>query len=527
MVGSGSKTAWLSVVVLFFLCAFSFNTYAQQPKCNVVGKVVDENNFPVAYASVAVYVSMTPVAGTMSDENGEFALKLLQSSESMRLVVEFMGYHKSEKSFVPNLSRFDIGTILLKEDAISLGEVVVTAKETAQKSSVEHTVINASSNLASSKGTAFDILRSSSSVTVSNEVVSIRGNSNILILIDGIPTTASDLSTIPAANIKSIEVITNPDASYDSGGTGGIINIVSKKISGDGFSGLIAANYGFNHYVTGNMAFSYVRPKVAWRLSYNTKYEDDIINTTLDRKVKGSGYELYQQMQAAKYTFNTNIALGADFKINSRNRLNVDFKFILPRLNTEQSLKNSIVESGSQRYEQRYNDVTWNRENLETSVVYSHTIRPEVSDITVKGSVSKIWGHRPSYYFVDGHPVNKSVSGGSPFLPSLQADYKHKYKCGTLSAGAKLTYRSNDIYHQFYEKGSGGWHSVPALSSDLLHTETIPAIYAMFSSGEAKRFSYKVGLRGEFSHVTLKSRRENADGSNNSFFYLYGFTQGK
>ena len=44
---------------------------------------------------------------------------------------------------------------------------------------------------------------------------------------DGIPTTASDLSTIPAGNIKSIEVITNPDASNDASGTGGIINIVS------------------------------------------------------------------------------------------------------------------------------------------------------------------------------------------------------------------------------------------------------------------------------------------------------------
>ena len=78
-----------------------------------------------------------------------------------------------------------------------------------------------------SKGTAIDILRSASSVSVSNDEIAIRGNKNILVLMDGVPTTASDLSTIPAANIQSIEVITNPDASHDAGGTGG--NIISKR----------------------------------------------------------------------------------------------------------------------------------------------------------------------------------------------------------------------------------------------------------------------------------------------------------
>lgn len=107
--------------------------------------------------------------------------------------------------------------------------------------------------MASSKGSAIDVLSSASSVTISNDVISIRGNSNILVLMDGIPTTVSDLSAIPAANIKNIDIITNPDASYDAGGTGGIINIVSKKGTAKGFSGVVAANYGFNHFVTGTV----------------------------------------------------------------------------------------------------------------------------------------------------------------------------------------------------------------------------------------------------------------------------------
>ena len=141
-------------------------------------------------------------------------------------------------------------------------------------------------------------------------------------------------------------------------------------------------------------------------------------------------------------------------------------------------------------------------------------IKPEVSDVSVRGSVSKIWGHRPSYYYLEGVQTAYSESGGSPFIASVQADFKQKFKAGMLTAGAKLTYRSNDIYHQFYE---GGEYS-DAFSNDLLHTELIPAAYVLFSSKIGKKFTYKAGLRGEFSTVTLTSSHEGLDVRNNDFF---------
>jgi outer membrane receptor protein involved in Fe transport len=223
-------------------------------------------------------------------------------------------------------------------------------------------------------------------------------------------------------------------------------------------------------------------------------------------------------MQATKYTFNNNIALGADFRINPRNRLSIEAKCILPRLNIKQDLHNTFTDKGNHREENRQNDITWNRENLEASITYTHLFKPEVSDITIKGSVSKIWGHRPSYYSVDGIPTNHSISGGSPFIPALQADYKYKFRRGTLSSGIKLTYRQNDIYHQFYTMSDNDWAYTESLSNDLLHTELIPAAYAMYASRIGKKFSYKIGIRGEFSTVTLNSKHEAIDKQVNSFF---------
>ena len=252
-------------IILLAMLIIPVQAYAQQARCTVSGRVIDGMNSPVAYASVSVYKDNSPLTGTITDHEGKFSLKVAQGTDSCQLVVEFIGYSKVSQEFVSDKSQLNLGAIVLKEDAISLEGATVSAKEVVQKSTVEHTTINASSNISSGKGTAIDILRSASSVSVADNGIFIRGNSNILVLMDGVPTTASDLSTIPAGNIKSIEVITNPDASHDASGTGGIINIISKKTSVQGFSGIVAANYGFNHFVTANAAFAYNKSKASYR----------------------------------------------------------------------------------------------------------------------------------------------------------------------------------------------------------------------------------------------------------------------
>lgn len=505
------------IITTIFLI-FLHNHSNAQNLFNIKGTIVDDNNEGISYVSVIINEKGKTLSGTLTDDNGNFSFKAKCQPGNYTLVIEFIGYAKKEIEIKLSGSALNLGNIILKEDAIQLQSAIISTKTDITRSSVEHTVINASANMSADKGTALDLLRTSSSVNIINDAISIRGNTNILVLIDGVPTTVTDLSAIPAANIKSIDIVTNPDASYDAGGTGGVINIKSNKTSIKGFSGMISANYGFNHFVTGNIALSYAKPTSSWRFSYNTRYEDDIIQTTLQRHLHSNGNQTFQEMTATKYTYNNNISLGSDFKINSRNSISLDAKCILPRNNLRQDLYNNFIKSESKSSETRHNDVTWNRENIEGIITYKHIITPEISDIIIKGSISKIWGHRPSHYYLEGIEVNRSNSGGSPFISSIQADFRHKFKGGTLSAGAKLTYRSNDIYHQFYKWSGENWEYSAAFSNDLLHTETIPAAYVMFTSKIGKRFSYKAGFRGEYSIVTLQSNHENLNKTNGDFF---------
>ncbi len=514
-----TSTKHFFILCLFFV--FNLNVFAQNNILSIKGKVIDENGTPLPFVSVAVYQDDKIITGTITNDDGVFTLKVQQSDKELRLAFDFVGYIKEEIRIIPNKAKIELVDIVLKEDVVMLDDIIISSTAVSHKSTVEHTTINASANIASSKGSALDILSTSSSVSVQNEEISIRGNKNILVLMDGIPTTITDLSTIPAANIKSIDVITNPDASYDSEGTGGIINIIMKKESAKGFSGVVAANYGFNHFVTGNAAFSYNGKKASYRLNYNTKYEDDIINSSLTRLMKESGSLITQQMKSNRYTFNNNVSFGADFRINKKNIVTVDLKYMSPRLNVKQDLHN-IIENveivNIVNEENRHNDVIWNRDNIEAVLMYRHIIKPEISDISFRGSVSKIWGKRPSYYYVGDDLMNYSNSGGSPFISNFQTDFKQKLNKGTLSAGAKVTYRSNDIYHEFYSWENEDWIYSQSFSNDLLHTELIPAAYVMFSSKNIGKFNYKLGLRGEYSIVTLDSKHENINTRNDDIF---------
>ena len=506
------------LLLSFILLILSINIFAQNNISLIKGKVTDENDLALPYVSVAVYQDNKIITGTITNDDGVFTLKVQRSDKEICLTFDFVGYVKEEIRLIPDKATFNIGDIILKENVVMLDDVVVSSTAVSHKSTVEHTTINASANMDSSKGSALDILSTSSSVSIQNEEISIRGNKNILVLMDGIPTTITDLSTIPAANIKSIDVITNPDVSYDSEGTGGIINIIMKKGNAKGFSGAAAANYGFNHFVTGNAAFSYNGRNTSYRFNYNTKYEDDVINSSLYRFMKESGNIIKQQMISDRYTFNNNVSLGADFRINKKNTLTLDFRYMSPKLNVKQNLHNIIEISDVVEEENRHNDVTWNRDNIEAVIMFRHIIKPDVSDISFRGSVSKIWGRRPSYYHVGDILQNYSNSGGSPFITNFQADYKQKLDKGSLSAGLKITYRSNDIYHDFYSWENGEWIYSQSFSNDLLHTEMIPAAYIMFSSKNIGKFSFKAGLRGEYSIVTLDSRHENIKSEDDDIF---------
>lgn len=92
----------------------------------IVGRVVDEEDQPVSYASV--YFKTKPENGTVTDNNGYFRVVF---NDNDSLIVSFIGY--ATKSYASRRLTEDVLQIRLKQQPIMLEETVVAGKTTRNK----------------------------------------------------------------------------------------------------------------------------------------------------------------------------------------------------------------------------------------------------------------------------------------------------------------------------------------------------------------------------------------------------------
>ncbi|MGZ6037603.1 MAG: TonB-dependent receptor plug domain-containing protein, partial [Phenylobacterium sp.] len=130
----------------------------------------------------------------------------------------------------------------------TVGEVVVTGQAQAPvQVSIDRKSYDVSKDLQAQSGAIGDALRNVPSVQVDPQGnVSLRGDSNVTILIDGKPASqfegdnrALALQSMPASSIERVEVVTNPSAEFRADGSAGIINLITRKARGTGVTGAV------------------------------------------------------------------------------------------------------------------------------------------------------------------------------------------------------------------------------------------------------------------------------------------------
>lgn len=494
--------------------------YAKEQPTILKGRVVEADGTPVMYAAVRLVADMKNVAGTLTDTTGLFLLngpfdgkyEFKVNSIGYEDIVQKITIHKGET--------LDLGKIVVKQNDVLLEGVVVVGEAASKNVTLEKTRINLASNMSTTTGSVIDALRGSSAVSVDgNGQVSIRGNSNVLILVDGIPTTLDGLAGIPSANVQSIDIVTSPDVKYDSEGTGGIINIVSKKQMSNAFTAMASANYGFNNLFNANLAMSYNTGRWGLRMNYNGRYEKDRIESELHRNILPISTILDQLIDANKKTTGQNVGVNISYKVTKKDVLALDFKAGFPRMNNLQTMHNHYVIDGAASDKVRLTDITFNREMYEGALNYKHIFDPGKREFSTMLSLSAINGHRPSYYYEDDFMTQYSESGGHPRIVAFQLNYMSTLGKGKLETGVKMTYRKNNIDHKMYERDeTDSWQMSLPLSNDLKHREYIPAAYVMYSSKLSKKLSYKAGVRFEYIHVALRGEKDNLDETSDYFF---------
>lgn len=206
---------------------------------NITGKVADDNGTPLSFINVVLLQSSdsTFIAGTITDDEGTFLFESQVKTPAI-LQLSAIGYATTTRSIT---SGGDLGTINMATQSVELGEVVVKSQRpvTAIKNNALVTTV-AGSQLEHA-GTANDVLTQVPMVLGRDGNFEVFGKGSPLIYINGRQVhDMNQLAQLNSADIKNIEVITNPGAKYDAS-VKSVIRINTKKPQGEGFSGDIRA----------------------------------------------------------------------------------------------------------------------------------------------------------------------------------------------------------------------------------------------------------------------------------------------
>ncbi|MAI23741.1 MAG: hypothetical protein CL828_06760 [Crocinitomicaceae bacterium] len=256
----------------------------KQSICTVSGIVTEvDNGAAIPFASVALLSirDSSIVAGQLAAEDGSFSMVELPFGR-YRLLINFMGYasFRSDPFLLSprTTTSYNAGTIGLNPRMNVLEEAVVIEEASSLEMLIDRRVFKVGNDLSAAGGTASELLVNVPSVAVDIDGnVSLRGSSQVQILIDGRPSGLTGaaqnafLEQIPASSIDRVEVITNPSAKYDPDGMAGILNIILKKNKLRGFHGQGQATPGTggNHNASLSLNYKNERFSVFSSASWN------------------------------------------------------------------------------------------------------------------------------------------------------------------------------------------------------------------------------------------------------------------
>jgi outer membrane receptor protein involved in Fe transport len=530
------------ILSIFLVTLASAVTLAQSQEGNgkITGVVLDNSNQqPVEFATVALEDPKTkkPVNGTVADEKGKFTIPKVANG-TYRVVISFIGY---ENIVVENVvitdkkNHIDLGTQKISTSVKELDEVVVEGQRNLVEEKVDRTVYNAENDATTKGGDGTDVLRRVPMLTVDSDGnVSLRGNQNIRVLINNKPSTiaatsvADALKQIPADQIKSVEVITSPSAKYDAEGSAGIINIITKKNTMQGFTlgmdasaGYRGANLGLNSsYRTGKMGFSLGG---FGRSNYNVT--GDFLNNQLTtRTVNGAEVQTLTTQQAS--TLNRglfgNYNFGWDYDINKYNSLTASVRFGARNGRNFQDdlLTQGYNSSGALMTNSLRNvDVKDISENVDASLTYTRSFETAGREFSVLGSFNR---NNRTNNFLNSITLKNNVNIDSLLRNdnksfnqemTIQADYETPLgKNQKLEIGGKDISRSVSSRYQYFSSLNGGAY-IPVvgsnLSNDFDYNQNIMAGYLSYTLNLPKQYSIKAGSR--FEHTDINANYANQE----------------
>ncbi|MBA3828750.1 MAG: TonB-dependent receptor [Taibaiella sp.] len=513
--------------LLLFIVSIFLPGFLLAQTGTVTGKLVDAQNKPVAYATVTLMrTDSSVVNGDLSADDGTFKIAntgmgtFALRINAIGLTPKIVGnVQVSAASPVKNL-----GNIKVVTSTTSLKEVSITGERPLMEMSVDKKVFNVEKNTTTAGGSASDVLQNVPSVSVDVDgTVSLRGKTDVTILIDGKPSTLlggdvqSALQSLPASSIESVEVITNPSAKYDAQGLTGIINIITKKDNKLGINGNVTLGVGTRDKYNGNLGLNVRKGK--WNVFLNSSFRinGNYNNTTTDRRNKSDSVSTENSFHTNEHSlrhfngfFNS---IGASYDFDKNNSLTftqnvnlMSFSYIdhatsytYPAFNETGATSTTL---------DRFSDANGGPISFSSALDYKHKFKKKDEELTVDATFSISDYKRQQHYYTTydsngrslGPVYENAPSTGTNSSFSAWADYTDPLftKNGKLGFGAKTQLYWFQSSNNPRVDTPGGMQGVldKTLLANFNYTQQINAGYVNWND-QIGKFAYQAGLRAE------------------------------
>ncbi len=537
----------------FIFVAFAFLCIVRLPapaaeSGSVSGSVQNQTSGqPLEYAALAL--KKVPggevVRKAATDGHGVFAFEGFPFGDYTVSYALLGGEAKETVPFSLTAQRrqVDLGRLtLVVEETVKMEKFEVTSKKETFYNSIDRKVYNVGTDIQGVSGSASDLLQNIPSVQVDIDGnVSLRGDSNVLILINGKPSTlmsttnrADVLAQMPADSIEKIEVVTNPSARYKPDGTAGIINIAVKRKHDPGFSGVwrvsagndSRANFALNaNYNSGKYnVFGAVdvrqddRPRFGWETRRHLDTASDTFITTTQDSVEHSR-PLTRLVQ-----FGTDYAVDEDSKVGATVSYNYRTFF---RTGSISNLTQAADGTTTSDYDRLRTDPEWQK-TMEFGTTYQHSFADQGREISVELKRDRHWEQEDNQYTnvyrTPSIPTSLDYTLIKPTETGtvLTSDYTQPFaNDAKLDAGYAGEWNKNDMDFRggYFDPASGLWVVDTTRTNRFIYRDSIHAFYATYGR-PIGRFGILGGIRLEQANIdTNQVTAQLTD--KNEYFRLY------
>ena len=523
------KKIELSLVLTIALIILTSNISMAKISTIITGKVIEnQTKAPLGFATVAVQNSdKKVVGGATTGDDGKFSIEKLDEGK-YSLKVSFIGFRDTliDIHIASDNKSLDLGELKLSENSVAIKSAIVTAKVPLIEQKLDKIIMNISESAIALGSNATEIIRRAPGITVDSDGNLLLNGKPVQIWIDGRPSNLNGsaleslLESTDGSTIDKIEVIAHPSAKYDASGSGGIINIKTKKNFAMGISGSARATAHGGFYdkfypaADGSLTMGYRGEKFNSTIIYSPRVNKSF-NSFESTTQFNDDKRIESFTNLDRINQSHNLRVSSDFFINKKNIAGFIFNGNISRQkdtstdDTENRLYfgNNLAQRTKTKITNRFN-----YNNASLNLNYTHIFK-EGTELTANADYYHYFmpdgtSQKNIYEDASGNQIQspamfRSNSDQLIKIYSAKTDFESNIgKKGKLEAGVKyaLSLTDNSLLRE--DLVDNVWIKNSYISSDFNYKEEISAAYASMAIGITDKLNIKAGIRGELTRAT-------------------------